>query len=104
MSSCEKEKLSPERSQGDVIDRLIYQALWSEVKDAEPSPQVWGNICRQIAASRIHQARRSTTLFSFLGNRVLMMLNEILYDRSWETRMAEYRIPVFLSDFVLLTA
>jgi len=104
MSSCENEKLSPECSQGDVIDRLIYQALWSKVKDAEPSPQVWENICRQIAASRIHQAQRSTTLFSFLGNRALMMLNEILYDRSWETRMAEYRIPVFLSDFVLLTA
>jgi hypothetical protein len=105
MSSCRQTELSLVRSRSDAIDQLIYQALWSEVKDAEPSPQVWENICKQIAArDKTHWDQHPVTFFSSLRNMALTIFNEFLYDRSWETRMAEYRIPVFLSDFIFVTA
>ncbi len=105
MSSFREKELSLARSRSDMIDQLIYQALWSEVKGAEPSPQVWENICKQIAAKdSVHRGRQPVTLFSSLRNTVLALFNEFLYDRSWETRLAEHRMPVFLSNLVFLTA
>jgi hypothetical protein len=104
-SSFKQTKLSPVQSRSDAIGQLIYQALWSEVRDAEPSPQVWENICQQIAAAdRARRDQNPVTFLSFLFDGATRMFNEFLYDRSWETRMAEYRMPIFLSDLLFSTA
>ena len=94
----------PMWSGGDVIDQLIYQALLAEVREAEPSLCVWENI-RQCAAAAGTSliGERSTIMWarSFLNN-VLAFWGNLLFDRSWEARLAKRR-PLFLwSDYILI--
>jgi hypothetical protein len=88
---------------GDVIDQLIYQALLAEVREAEPSPHVWENIWECVAAARTTPPDRRSTVWvrSFLNN-VLAFWGTLLFDRSWEARLAKRR-PLFLwSDYILI--
>jgi hypothetical protein len=69
---------------------LIYQALLEEVGDAEPSSQVWENICRQVrAAARppTQRARGMNGLYRGLG----AIIDLFLYDHGWEARLAARR-------------
>lgn len=92
MSSHKQKDLSPIWPRGDAIDQLIYQALLGEVRDAEPSSHVWENICQFIAAADVTSPdKRSEVWIRSLLSNVLVFFNNLLYDRSWETRLAERR-------------
>ena len=95
MSSLRHGEPSALWSRGDLIDQLIYQALLDEVREAEPSPQVWKRICQSITAGdavcpRRNSARRILSLL----NGALAILNVLLYDADWETRLMEHQRPV----------
>jgi hypothetical protein len=95
MSSLRHGEPSPLWSRGDLIDQLIYQALLDEVREAEPSPQVWQKIYRSITATDAACPRRvSARRILSLLNCTLTALNGVLYDGDWEKRLMEYQRPV----------
>jgi len=96
MSFRRQREPSPLWSRGDLIDQLIYQALLSEVKGAEPSPRVWENICQRITAADASWQRGATQerILSLL-NGAVTVLNALLCDDEWETRLVEHRKPIF---------
>jgi hypothetical protein len=96
MSFHEQQVSSPMSSRGDVIDQLIYHALLGEIRGAEPSPQVWDNICQRITATDAScQAQDARSWISLLLDSALILFNVFFGENEWETQLVRRREPIF---------
>lgn len=96
MSSRKQREPSPLWSRGDLIDQLIHQSLLGDVSGAEPSPRVWENICRRLTATEAPCQRKGPEGWVLLLlDGALTVLNALLDDGDWETRLMEQRKLTF---------
>lgn len=96
MSFHEQLESSPMSSRGDVIGHLIYQALLDEVRETEPSPQVWDNICHHATATDASwQAQDARSWTMLLLDSALILFNVFFGEDEWEVRLVRHREPIF---------
>ena len=96
MSSRKQREPSPLWSRGDLIDQLIHQSLLGDVSGAEPSPRVWENIRRRLTATEAPCQRKGPEGWVLLLlDGALTVLNALLDDGDWETRLMERRKLIF---------
>ena len=79
----------------NLIDQLIYQALHDEVKEFEPSPQVWDNICERIAATDVsRQGKDASAWVPLMRSSALTLLDVFFGGSEWEARLTKHRAPI----------
>ena len=81
---------------------MIYEALLEEVGDAEPSLQVWHNICEEVRAVRQPPVQRVRGVGSFFRG-LEVVFDLFLHDHGWEARLAERRpLLIWPGQFMLV--
>ncbi len=108
MSSHNQIEPAPLCSGGDLIDQLIYQALLDDFGEAEPSSQVWHNICQRITATGpLDRHNITDEWISLLWGGAQTLFNLLFGSSGWESRLLKQRglafWPLLYPDGLTLT-